>query len=76
MDGEVSRNAARRLSCLLQSGFGGGRELLGQLNVMENDAPSSMEVPSEARGRFVRMTITRQSGLLHNLLVYAEAAPG
>jgi serine/threonine protein kinase len=50
-----------------------GRELLAQLNMMENDAPSSMEVPPEARGRFVRMTITRQSGLLHNLLVYAES---
>jgi serine/threonine protein kinase len=49
-----------------------GKALLAKLDAMPDNVPTGMKVPPEARGGFVRMTITGRSGLLYNLLVLAD----
>jgi hypothetical protein len=39
---------------------------------MPDNVPSGVGVPAEARGCFTRLTVTRHSGLLHSVVVYAE----
>lgn len=50
----------------------GSNAVVGEIQNMGNGVPSNMAIPSEARGEYARLTITRQSGLLWSLMVWAE----
>jgi serine/threonine protein kinase len=48
------------------------RQAKASIDLLEYDRPTSLELPADTRGEFVRMTVTRNSGMLYSLTVYAE----